>query len=103
MRAGLVLLLLLAACTTGDPFVDVTRAAARSVVQPVVQDYFPGPQSAAITDCVINSASSAELIGLAQEVSNYPKPSTVQTVLTIAARPEAVDCITRTGVLPYLN
>ena len=93
-------LALLGACTSGDPVTDIARATARSVVQPVVQDYFPGPQSAAITDCILNNATGPELFEIAREVTNEPGTRTVQTVLTIAQRPETVQCIIGSGALP---
>ena len=91
------------ACTTGDPLVDVSRAAARSVVRPVVAQYFPGPQAEAVTDCVINNATSTELFALARDISVEPGTATVQTVLTIVQRPQTITCITQNGIAPFLG
>ena len=93
---------LLAACTSGDPITDVTRQVARSVVTPVVQRFFPGPTSAAVTDCILNNASRDELISLARDVAVEAGTSTIQTVLVIAQRPETVQCIVQSGALPLL-
>jgi hypothetical protein len=101
-RSVVPLLLLLAACTTGDPLTDVTRQVARSVVTPVVQQFFPGPESAAVTDCILNNATQDELLSLARDVAVEAGTSTVQTVLTIAKRPATVQCIAASGAIPLL-
>ena len=93
----------LAACTTGDPITDVTRQVARSVVLPVVQRFFPGPTSEAVTDCILNNATRDELISLARDVAVEAGTSTVQTVLTIGKRPETVQCIAQSGAIPLLQ
>ncbi len=90
---------MLAGCTTANDAADtLARDRAKAVVNGVVQDKFPGLNAAPITDCIIDAASAREIIGIASASVTGVNQSTVDTVLEIAQRPEAVTCIAENGI-----
>lgn len=98
--ASVVLTGLVAGCTTtgiGMPSAmsdEAARAAARSVVTPIVSQQAPGPIGVAMSDCIINNASAAELLALARAASSGVNADTVNLTSQILARPETVSCAT---------
>lgn len=80
---------------------DLTRSAAKSAVRPVLEDRFPGIPLEPATDCVIDNASSNELLALAADAVTGPTASTVEIVTDIAARPATLQCLATEG-LPTL-
>lgn len=98
MRGPVFAALLLAACSPQDMADKVGRRAAESVVLPVVSRYMPGPQAEGVTRCVIDNASAQEIRTLARDIAVEAGSATVQTVLTIAGRPETLACITAAGL-----
>lgn len=95
---ALPLIGLLAACTPQGMTDQVARAAAKSVVLPVVQQRLPGPQAEAVAVCVIDNATSPEIFSLARDVGTRAGTSTVQTVATILQRPATLQCVLRAGI-----
>ena len=95
-----LVLLALAACSPQQAADAVMRRTAETVVTPVLDDYMTGPQAMAATPCVLDAATSDELVLLSRDVAVMPGTSTVQTVLTIAARPAAQSCLAATGTPP---
>ena len=90
----------LAACSPG--FQDeLARDAAKNAVRPVLQDRFPGVPVEPATNCVIDNASSSEILSLAADAVTGPTASTVETVTRIVARPETLTCLATEG-LPSL-
>ncbi|RYI33695.1 MAG: succinate dehydrogenase [Acetobacteraceae bacterium] len=99
MRWSAVLLVLaLPGCMAGETVMqDASRSLARSAVDAAAGQYLPGVPVAPYSDCVINNASTDELLALAgaagagsaQEVANRAWP----TVRTVAQRPEATQCL----------
>lgn len=98
--AALVLLPLVAACSPQNVAEDVTRAAAKSVIQPVIANQFPEPAAEIATGCLLDNATGEELRSLARDVGTRAGTSTVATVLTIAARPAALACLANAGLQP---
>ncbi|WP_224825368.1 hypothetical protein [Cognatishimia sp. MH4019] len=92
----------LVGCDTGIGD-SVARETARSVVKPIVAQYLPGPGGEAITDCVIDNASGAEILQLARAAATGPDDSTVQVVLDISRRPDTINCISRDGLSAVLG
>jgi hypothetical protein len=92
-----------AACSPREVADSVTRRAAETVVQPVLDDYMTGPQAQAATACVLDNASVGELQALARDVGVVAGTSTVANVLAIAARPAARQCLDTAGVPPLPN
>jgi len=98
----LISALALTACTP-EQRDDVTRDAARSVVRPVLAEQFPGIPLEPSVDCIIDNASSRELLALAGDAITGPTAATAQAVTTIAARPETLSCLATKGLSAFLN
>ena len=85
-------LLMMGACSTGLGD-QVAQEAARSVVTLIVEDKLPGTNATQVSDCVINNATSSEILDLAADAATGADNGTIQTVLTIAQRPDTVSCL----------
>jgi hypothetical protein len=82
----------LAACEP-DGFADqVARKEAKSVVNPILEERFPGVPVAPYTDCVIDAASSGEILQIAAASVTGPTPSVTSLVIEIAQRPRTIQC-----------
>jgi hypothetical protein len=85
----------LAACATANQVADaVARERAKSVVNAEVTRRFPGGNAAPVTDCIIDAASAGEIIRIAGVT-----PEISQEVVTIARRPESVQCIAQNSLV----
>lgn len=97
---ALVALFAMSACDATNQVADgIARAQAKSVVNTVVSQRFPGLNAAPITDCVIDAASAGEIIQIASASVTGVTPETTQQVITIAQRPEAVQCIAQNSLI----
>lgn len=89
----------LSACAAANDAADtIARERAKGVVNTVVAERFPGLNAAPITDSVIDAASASEIISIAGASVTGVTQSTAQEVLTIAQRPEAVQCIAQNSI-----
>ena len=70
----------------------VARDVAKGVVNDVVQRRFPGVNAAPYTDCIIDNATGAEIIQIAQGAALGANQVTTNLVTEIAARPDTVRC-----------
>ncbi len=102
MRRLIALTCVLAACSPARLAESVTRQAAETVVTPVLDDYMTGPQAQGATACILDNAAPEEIRALARDVATVAGTTTVQSVLTIAARPATLGCFASVGapVLP---
>lgn len=97
--AGIVAVLALSGCGAANDAADaVARDRAKGVVNGVVDDRFPGVNAAPVTDCIIDAASAGEIIQIAGASVTGVTQSTVEQVLEIARRREAVECIAENGL-----
>ncbi len=86
--------LVLTACSAANDAADaLARDRAKTVVNGVVANKFPGVNAAPVTDCIIDAASASEIISIAGASVTGVDENTVQQVIEIAGRPEAVQCI----------
>ncbi|MEP5155580.1 succinate dehydrogenase [Planktotalea sp.] len=94
----------LGACvsTASDTADQLARTTAKSVVNGIVADKFPGVDASPITDCIIDAASAAEIFEIAKAGATGVTADTVETVTTIAARPDTVSCISQNGLGLFL-
>lgn len=69
-----------------------SRQVARTVINTQMQSRLPGANVAPYTDCVINNATTAELIDIAQ-ASRAGVSGTADSVATIVSRPATTQCI----------
>ena len=97
--AGIVAVLALSGCGAANDAADaVARDRAKGVVNGVVDDRFAGVNAAPVTDCIIDAASAGEIIQIAGASVTGVTQSTVEQVLEIAGRREAVECIAENGL-----
>lgn len=67
-------------------------------MNPILQEQFPGVPITPISNCVINNASSGEIITLGSAAVTGVTPQTTETVTDILAKPSTVNCITNAGI-----
>ena len=85
---------ILSGCAAANDAADVVaRDRAKTVVNGVVEQRFPGLNARPVTDCIIDAASAGEIIEIAGASVTGVTQSTVEQVVEIAARPETVNCI----------
>ncbi len=81
--------------TAPAPSADgAARAAARDIVNREMAQRLPGRNASLYTDCVINSASTAELADIVARNATDPA-STTSSVAAIVSRPETAQCIAK--------
>ncbi|EBA12262.1 hypothetical protein [Roseobacter sp. CCS2] len=74
---------------TGDVF---ARDAAKGVVNTAVQTRFPGVDARPLTDCIIDNASTPEILQIAEGALVGANAATTDLIVKIAERPETVRC-----------
>ncbi len=85
-------LVALTACDT--PFgTEVTRNAAKSVVNDVIEDKAPGVNAAPVTDCIIDNATGSEIVEIAGAAVTGVTDTTVALVLEITTRSDTITCL----------
>ncbi len=103
--ALMTLMLPLAACGAGQLAQEVggvaTQTAARAVVAPIVAQQVPGLGGQRMTECILQNATTAELVVLASYAGKTVDTTGVTLVSSILARPETISCSTAalTGAL----
>jgi hypothetical protein len=70
----------------------LARDAAKGVVNSVVQTRFPGVNAAPLTDCIIDNASSSEILEIGQAALLGTNQATTNLIVEIASRPDTVRC-----------
>ncbi len=98
----LALILALAACTPAAQD-TLARDAARQAIRPVLAEQFPGVPLEPATDCIIDNATSAEILALAADAVTGPTASTVEIVTNIITRPDTITCLATEGLPVLLN
>lgn len=69
-----------------------SRSIARTTINAEMQKRLPGMNTSAITDCVMNNATTAELIDIAQ-MTNAGASGAADSVVAIVQRPATTSCI----------
>ncbi len=93
---------LLLACTAEQQD-ELTRDAAKRAVRPVLEERLPGVPLEPATDCIIDNASSGELLSLASDALTGPTANTVEIVGDIATRPATIRCLAEEGLPTLLS
>lgn len=94
-----VAVITLSACDAAQEAVTKsTRDTAKTVVNGVVENKFPGVNAAPITDCIIDNASVSEILTLAKASVVGVQQDTVDTVVGISQRPETAACIAKNSL-----
>lgn len=90
----------LSGCVAGEALMqETTRSLARGAVNGAVNQYLPGVNAAPYTDCVINNATTAELVQLAQvaaagtQGASQVASGAWPLVQTVVARPATQQCL----------
>ncbi|RKF16008.1 succinate dehydrogenase [Roseovarius spongiae] len=97
--SALAALLAATGCTAANDAADaIARDRAKTVVNGVVQQRFPGVNAAPVTDCIIDAASAGEILSIARASVSGVTDETARDVIAIAQRPEAVECIARNSL-----
>lgn len=82
-----------AAVVTAPTVLDAaSRQVARTVINAEMEKRLPGANVAPYTDCVVNNATTAELIDIAQ-ASRAGVSGTADSVAAIVSRPATTQCI----------
>jgi hypothetical protein len=97
---SILMLMILAGCSPADLANKVSRRAAESVVQPVVNINMPAGPAQAATACILDAASPAEVDALARDVGVEAGSSTKARIRELALRPAAQACFATNGVPP---
>ena len=103
MRKLLLLTLALPVLASCDAATQdqIARNAARSTVNKVVVQRFPGVPVEPALNCVIDNASANQIYALASESVTGPTQSSVEIVIEIVSKPETLTCLAAEG-LPAL-
>ena len=80
----------------GDMF---ARDAAKGVVNSVLQTRFPGVNAAPYTDCIIDNATTPEIVEIAEAAVLGMTQATNDLVVRIASRPETVRCALNSSIV----
>lgn len=94
--AALALSLSLPACVAGEAAMqESARGLARTAVDAAAARYLPGVSVKPFTDCVIDNATTSELIQLANAAARGTEAATAAypVVKMIARRPETARCL----------
>lgn len=97
--------LLLTGCDAANGIAEqTTRDLAKQTVDSVVEQRFPGAEVSPYTDCIIDNASTKEILSLAGEaVRGSPSQEAVATVVEIAKRPEATECLAKAALSSFVG
>jgi hypothetical protein len=93
-------LVILTACTQAAQD-QIARDAARASATKVLAEKFPGVPLQPAADCVIDNASSRQILSLAADSITGPTANTVEIVTNIVSKPETLTCLAAQG-LPAL-
>ncbi|MGX9356585.1 succinate dehydrogenase [Roseobacteraceae bacterium S113] len=81
-------------CSTATQVADtLVRDQAKAAVNGVVSSQFPTVDVSPVTDCIIDGASSAEILTIATNAASERTSENVSLVLDIAQRPAVTECI----------
>jgi len=82
----------LSGCVTDGIVQDTSREAAKRVVTPIIVDKFPGRNTEAYSNCIIDNATTDEIFSLAKAAVTGVDQSAVETVIGISARRGTIEC-----------
>ena len=100
MRIGLILgAVFLAGCATVDRVTeDATKGSAKRAIDLVVAERLPGVNVKPVTDCIVNNATSGEILTIASSAVTGITGTTVSAIVEISRRPQTVACIATSGL-----
>jgi hypothetical protein len=96
---GLCCVGLLAGCAVTQDIADTAvRDEAKSVASSVIGQEFPGVDAEPIADCIVDNATTQEILTIATGSIGGPTQATVDAVLSLAQRQEVVTCVLQIGI-----
>ena len=101
--AGLLGLGLVLSACAGETQDALARNAAKSTVNRVLLERYPGLPVGPAIDCAIDNATAQEIYALAADSVTGPTASTVQITGTILQRPGTIQCLAREGLPAILQ
>lgn len=81
---------------------DTMRQEAKYVINAQVAQRFPGLNAAPVTDCIVDAASTQEILTIGTSALTGVTSATTDLVLAIAQRPATVSCIASNGTGLFL-
>ena len=91
---ALLAVVALAGCDVAQQTADeIARDRAKSAVNGVVSERFPGVNAAPVTDCIIDNASAQEILVLARASITGLDEEAGRLVTDIAQRPDSIRCL----------
>ncbi|NNF24563.1 MAG: succinate dehydrogenase [Rhodobacteraceae bacterium] len=96
--ASFAAVVLLAGCEPDGLADQIARQEAKDVVNPILAQRFPGVPVEPYSDCVIEAASSTEILELAAASVTGPDAGDTALVIEIATRPQTIECATRAAL-----
>lgn len=82
---------------------QLARGAAKSVVARAATERLPGVPVEPYTDCIIDNASSRQILTLAADTVTGPTASTWEVISGIARKPATLECFLRAGMSGMLG
>lgn len=92
-----VVLAVLTACSPQSQD-QLARGAAKSVVARAATERLPGVPVEPYTDCIIDNASSQQILTLAADTVTGPTASSWEIITGIARQPATLECFLRAGM-----
>jgi len=77
---------------------QLARGAAKSVVARAATERLPGVPVEPYTDCIIDNASSQQILTLAADTVTGPTASSWEIITGIARQPATLECFLRAGM-----
>lgn len=94
----------LSGCLASENLVEATaQTAAKSVIKTVIASKLPGVNADVAVDCVVENASTAQLVDIAKAAVTGVDASTISTVTSIATQPETLSCIAQSDLSGLLG
>lgn len=92
----------LVACTVADQD-QLARGAAKSVVARAATERLPGVPVEPYTNCIIDNATSQQILTLAADSVTGPTASSWEVITGIARKPATLECLLTNGVSTLLQ
>lgn len=94
----------LSGCLSTDELVEASaQSAAKTVIKSVIADKLPGVDVDDAVDCVVENATTDQIVDIAKASVTGIDDSTVSTVTSIASQPETISCIAQSELSGLLG
>lgn len=94
----------LSGCLSTDALVEASaQSAAKSVIKSVIADKLPGVDVDDAVDCVVDNATTDQIVDIAKAAVTGVDDSTVSTVTSIASQPDTISCIAQSELSSLLG